>query len=54
MMKVETYNITKVNDVKINILYPIIYPAILIKLTKPLSSLNNIAFSRLELLYLKI
>ena len=49
-MKVERYNITKVNNDKRNILCPVL----LIKLTKPLSGLKNIAFSHLELLNSKI
>jgi hypothetical protein len=49
-MKVERCNITKVNNDKKNILYPVF----LIKLTKPLNSQNNIAFSCLELLYSKV
>ena len=50
VIKVERCNIRKVNNYKKNILYPILF----IKLTKPLSGLNNIAFSHLELLYSKI
>jgi hypothetical protein len=50
VVKVERCNTTKVNNDKNNILYPVI----LIKLTKPLSSLNKIVFSRLELVYSKI
>jgi thioredoxin reductase len=50
VIKVERCNITKGNDDKKNILYHIF----LIKLKKPLSSLNKMAFSHLELLYSKI
>ena len=46
IMKVERCNITKANNDKKNISYSVI----LIKLTKPLNSQNNIAFSHLELL----